>query len=70
MSDTEAYKLEEKTGCFVVDGHCKGLCYFLSKERKDKDRIAIGGVKGITILTREQAKRVAEDILDILEMYA
>lgn len=59
--------LELETGALSIELNCKGLYAFIHE--KDKTRVAIAGDKGIVILTRQQARALAEELIPIVEMY-
>lgn len=52
----------------MIDSDATGLQYFVEKEMGDS-RIAVSGQKGITIVTREQAMALVDEIMDIFDIY-
>lgn len=52
----------------MIDSDATDLQYFVEKEMGDS-RIAVSGQKGITIVTREQAMAIVDEIMDIFDIY-
>lgn len=68
MSDKQIDKIEKETGCHGISfDDCEGLTVFV--DPNDKKRIAIAGVSGISVLSRDQAFALARDLQGIAELY-
>ena len=55
-------------GLLMIERDATGLQYFVVKEVVDS-KIAVSGQKGITIVTREQAMAIVDEIMDIFDIY-
>lgn len=49
-----------------IQGDAAGLAYFFSD---DDQRVAIAGQHGLTILTKEQARAVARELMEIVTLF-
>lgn len=67
MRYDEADTLEITTGSLAIECGCDGL--FVFRHPDDTKRIAIAGEKGITILSRKQARTLATELKEIVNMY-
>lgn len=52
----------------MIDSLAGGMHYFVDKEKQDS-RVAILGQRGVTILTREQAEVLVDELLDIFDVF-
>lgn len=60
-------RLELATGALGIELDCKGLYAFIHPN--DPTRVAIAGDKGLVILTRQQARKLASELVGICETY-
>jgi glutaredoxin 2 len=67
MHENKAIAIEiSNQGIRSVASEANGLAYFVS----DNDtRVAVAGTKGITILTKEQARAVARELMEIVTLF-
>ena len=67
MTAKTADAIEKNTGALGIELNCKGLYAFIHKD--DPTRVAIAGDKGIVILTRQQARCLAQELDEIADEY-
>lgn len=68
MRDIKAYRTENKFteyGVKCIDSDEEGLVYIVDGERKG---VIVAGERGMTVLTTAQAKALANELSDIIDL--
>lgn len=66
MTEYKADSIEQNYNVLGTMSEADGLYYFTAK---GDPRIAISGIKGMTILTKDQAKKLAKELPDMADLY-
>ena len=66
MTEDRADNLEQNFNVLGTMSEADLLYYFTAK---GDPRIAIAGIKGMTILTKDQAKMLANELEDMVKLY-
>jgi hypothetical protein len=67
MNNKEADRLELATGTCAIEFAAEGL--FVFYEPQYAKRIAIAGLRGVTLVNKAQALELANGLREIVEMY-
>jgi hypothetical protein len=65
MTEMEVERIEARVpGVIVMDSKARGLKYFFDD---NQSRMAIGGQKGLVILSMRQARMLARELAEVIE---